>query len=259
MVILLFLTALLPLHAQNRWGGFEVDSTLWGWGLPRNVIDGYVIPGDSTATAPLEFSFVATDTAFINENGSLVTFNGFFISCTEITQHQWELVMGPHKWTVKDDNLPATGITPEEATKFCSRLDSIYKNKIHIPSLQEWRFAAQGGHFSNDYAYCGSNTLDFVAWYPSNSNGKIHPVAQKVPNELNLFDMNGNAREWVCIDSTHFATIGGSCWYTPLKYSDDNGNYTTSLLTPYQYDDLLNDVGFRVCFPHEHRYMDTGI
>ena len=100
-----------PIRAQdNRWFGMpDVDSTRWGWNLPYGKWDGFWIPGDTTGNFTMQFSFVATDTAELKEDGYYVIFNGFWLSTTEVTQGQWTLLMGaplPH-WTERGEDLPA--------------------------------------------------------------------------------------------------------------------------------------------------------
>ncbi len=60
----------------------------------------------------------------------------------------------------------------------------------------EWEYAARGGSRSLGYAYAGSDNPDDVAWYIENSDIITHPVGQKEPNELGLYDMSGNQWEW---------------------------------------------------------------
>jgi len=65
-----------------------------------------------------------------------------------------------------------------------------------LPSEAEWEWAARGGRKANKYMYSGSNALDQVAWTSDNSGGQPHPVGQKKPNELGIYDMSGNIMEW---------------------------------------------------------------
>lgn len=66
-----------------------------------------------------------------------------------------------------------------------------------LPTEAEWEYAARGGSRSNGYKYSGSNDYGDVMWYQNNSDSKTHPVGQKSPNELGLYDMSGNVHEWV--------------------------------------------------------------
>lgn len=128
-----------------------------------------------------------------------VTLSDYYIGQTEVTQALWKAVMG---------NLPAMrnenrgDDRPMEASwddwqTFINRLNELTGLKFRMPTEAEWEYAAMGGNRSRGYIYAGSNDLDEVAWYRENSGGYLRIVATKKPNELYLYDMSGNANEWV--------------------------------------------------------------
>ena len=65
-----------------------------------------------------------------------------------------------------------------------------------LPTEAEWEWSARGGLYSQDYVYSGSNDVNEVAWYWSNSSDGTKAVGTKARNELGIYDMSGNVCEW---------------------------------------------------------------
>ena len=109
-------------------------------------------------------------------------------------------------------NHPVIHVSWNDATEYCKWLSKKTGKNFRLPTEAEWEYAASGSNKSRGYTYAGSNDLDEVAWYEFNSGSKTHPVGQKEPNELGLYDMSGNVWEW-CND-----------WYDPDYYKNSPGN-----------------------------------
>ncbi len=125
-----------------------------------------------------------------------VTLSDFYISKYEVTQEQWKAIMGKFWSSFKGANLPIEDVSWDTAQEFIEIINEKTGKKYRLPTEAEWEFAARGGNMSRGYKFSGSNDLECVAWYAGNSREMIHPVGTKDPNELGLFDMNGNVYEW---------------------------------------------------------------
>lgn len=122
---------------------------------------------------------------------------------TEVTEALWNAVMGKGGGST---DLPKTSVTWKGAHDFIDRLNEIAheqgliteQQNFKLPTEAEWEFAAKGGNLSKGYLYSGSNDIDDVAVTLENS-GSSSPIEikTKLPNELGLYDMSGNAYEWV--------------------------------------------------------------
>ena len=139
----------------------------------------------------------------------------YYISRYEVTQEEYLSIMGslPVNQNGINDNYPVAA-SWYDAVEYCNKLslkegltpcysgsgDSIRcdfnANGYRLPTEAEWEYAARGGHEAGDYnIYAGSDNIKSVAWY-GYTNQTYHPVGQKEPNELGLYDMSGNEFEW---------------------------------------------------------------
>ena len=147
--------------------------------------------------------------------------SSFSIGKYEVTQKLWKAVMGSNPSYFKGDNLPVENVSWDDVQTFIRKLNQKTGKHYRLPTEAEWEFAARGGNRSRGYKYSGSNDIDAVAWCTNNSGSKTHPVGTKSPNELGIYDMSGNVREW-CQD-----WYGGK-YYSSSPYSNPTGPSTGS-------------------------------
>jgi formylglycine-generating enzyme required for sulfatase activity/tRNA A-37 threonylcarbamoyl transferase component Bud32 len=132
------------------------------------------------------------------ENRQRVTVRDFFISTTEVTQEQYQRVMGsPREKLESGANLPVQNVSWDNAMVFCRRLSEIERRSYRLPSEAEWEYACRAGTTT---AFCSGNDVDAAGWHVGNSDRRLHPVSEKRQNQWGLFDMHGNLAEW-CRDA----------------------------------------------------------
>lgn len=201
-----------------------------------------------------------------------VNVGDFYIGRFEVTQSQWESVMGTSvsqqrdkanpQWLLRGTgpNNPMYYVSWEEASEFCRILSRKTGRTYRLPTEAEWEYAARGGQKNDGTKYSGSNLIDYAGWYGGNSDSSTHPVGTKNPNELGIYDMSGNVWEW-CRDwyagaydrsqtdnptgpvSGSYRVLRGGSWYNTAsgcRVSNRNDN------SP----DSRGNSGFRVvCLP----------
>jgi len=133
----------------------------------------------------------------------------FYLGVTEVTQAQYQAVMGADPSQFKGPTNPVESVSWEEAVEFCRRLSEKTRKAFRLPTEAEWEYACRAGSKTGFSFGDSDNALAEYAWYKGNSAGTSHPVAQKKPNAWGLCDMHGNVWEW-CADSYGSYASGAS-------------------------------------------------
>ena len=142
-----------------------------------------------------------------------VRIESFEIGKFEMTQELWEAVMGENPSAFANcPGCPVETVSWDDVQVFLRRLNA-EGTQYRLPSEAEWEYAARGGQSSEGYRYSGSHDRAEVAWYHENSGNRTQPVGSRQANELGLFDMSGNAREWV-----------QDCWHGSYDGAPDDGS-----------------------------------
>ena len=123
-----------------------------------------------------------------------VTVRSFWMGVTEVTQAQWQAVMGnnPSHFKRGDLNAPVEMVSWDDAQAFVRKLNEREPDwRYRLPSEAEWEYACLAGTAKDPYG-----PAEAIAWIKENSGGTTHPVGLKQPNAFGLYDMFGNVPEW---------------------------------------------------------------
>lgn len=170
----------------------------------------------------------------------------FYIGKYEVTQELWEEVMGTDvieqrdkanpKWSLRGvgDDYPMYYVNYYEAVGFCNKLKQLTGRSFSLPTEDQWEFAAKSG-LDGYGEYCGE------AWYKDNSDATTHEVGGLTPNELGLYDMCGNVREWCDGSNGSKRALRGGGWFNAEAEATATSQYYDA---PEVRD---NNYGFRIC------------
>ena len=164
----------------------------------RKIVDALVAGNDFVRIPPGEFRMGSKSSEADDDEQprTRVTISrGFYLGKYEVTQGQWEAVMGsnPSRFDECGPNCPVENVSWEDVQEFIGKLNAAAGgNRYRLPTEAEWEYAARAGTMGDRYG-----NLDAIAWYEDNSGSRTHPVGQKEPNAWGLYDMLGNVTEWV--------------------------------------------------------------
>ena len=170
---------------------------------------------------------VAEEGRFDDEPLHQVTLTkGFWLGKYEVTQRQWQSVMGENPSKFKNPDRPVEGVSWEDCNAFISRLNVVLGGVARFPTEAEWEYACRAG---SSGAVSGNGQLMEMAWYDANSGNETHDVGKNLANAWGFYDMHGNVLEW-CYDwfgkldtlshidpkgppTGSFRVLRGGCWF----------------------------------------------
>lgn len=164
-----------------------------------------------------------------------VELTDFYLAESEVTQGLWKAVMGNNPAGHQDgDDYPVESVDLIDCLKFVSKLDSLSGIAFSLPSYPEWLYATHLGGGDCE------ESLSYKTWFEENSDGKTHPVKQKQPDALGLYDMFGNVAEWTVSGSDPlFFTVGGS-------YESDKSHCSAAMMDMAHVEVALGSLGLRL-------------
>jgi formylglycine-generating enzyme required for sulfatase activity len=140
-----------------------------------------------------------------------VSIRPFYLMTTEVTQQQWEELMGNNPSHFAGDSLPVESVSWDSVQAFIRKLNARNPGKgYRLPTESEWEYACGAG---SSTPYCSGKSeadLGKVAWYEGNSGRRTHAVRSRECNGWGLYDMHGNVWEW-CEDGYADSYEGAPC------------------------------------------------
>ncbi|MCP4117043.1 MAG: SUMF1/EgtB/PvdO family nonheme iron enzyme [Desulfobacteraceae bacterium] len=143
----------------------------------------------------------------------------FYMGLYPVTNQEYEVFLNdnpnmdePKYWADRKFNLPTqpvVGVSWKDAKRYAEWAG------LRLPTEAEWEYACRAGTTTRFYSGDKDKDLRWAGWYRSNSKLLLHPVGEKEPNGLGLYDMHGNVWEWMEDDwhgNYNGAPENGSAW-----------------------------------------------
>jgi len=191
---------------------------------------------------------------FLNSEGNQVEGGAYWLDINDY-DCDIEIVNGSYQPEEGDANKPVVEVTWFGAKAYAAWVGG------RLPTEAEWEYAAKGGSISPGYKYSGSNYLNLVGWHSGSDSyfNYLYNVGQKLPNELGIYDMSGNALEW-CSDKYGGYYSGdvtnptgpNNGFYKVLRGGSSYQHYNKSRVVHRQKasDDVSEEhIGFRIVIP----------
>ena len=123
----------------------------------------------------------------------------FYLGQFEVTQEQWEAVMGNNPSRFTNPSNPVERVSWNDCQEFIAKLNAKAGTKegnYSLPTEAQWEYACRAGS-ENKFCFGGDKPglLDY-GWHVKNSESAAHPVGGKKPNAWGFYDMHGNVAEW---------------------------------------------------------------
>jgi formylglycine-generating enzyme required for sulfatase activity len=172
----------------------------------------------------------------------VVVTSGYAMGKYLVTQKQWRDLMGsnPSLFQGCGDDCPVEDVSWNDAQEFLAKLGEKAGRTYVLPTEAQWESACHAG---SQTEFCGGPQYEAVAWFLRNSGARTHPVGRKQPNELGLFDMNGNVWEWTkdCSNADcRYRILRGGSWSFDPQFSQSRQRIGIEA------SHRLNDYGLRV-------------
>ena len=171
--------------------------------------------------------------------------SSFSLGVYEVTQSQYESVMGENPSRFQGANNPVERVSWDDAVAFCAKLSALQAEQVagrvyRLPMHAEWEYACRAGTTTTYSFGDDSKDLGKYAWFKDNSGNTTHAVGEKLPNGCGLYDMHGNVWEWCSEKEVSNRVFRGGSW-ADVAWICGSGD-RRSLEPPYRDD----QVGFRV-------------